>query len=72
MMKYEDGTPASSPQLAHDVSTFLNFLESHQIPDFKVTIWMTYAAILMWFPISWVYVRYHEFNHHSCKIIFLI
>jgi hypothetical protein len=69
-MKFEDGTPASSPQMAHDVSSFLNFLESHQIPDFKLHIWMTYTAVIVWFALSWTYVKYHEFNHHSCKIYY--
>ena len=28
MLKYEDGTPASTPQMASDVSTFLDFIEN--------------------------------------------
>jgi ubiquinol-cytochrome c reductase cytochrome c1 subunit len=40
MMKFDDGTPASSPQMAHDVSTFLDYLENHQWPDIRVTIYM--------------------------------
>jgi hypothetical protein len=40
MMKFDDGTPASTPQMAHDISTFLNFLELHHIPDFKLTVQM--------------------------------
>lgn len=40
MMKFEDGTPASTPQMAHDVATFLNYLESHHIPDFRLTVLM--------------------------------
>jgi len=40
MMKFDDGTPASTPQMAHDVAVFLNFLESYYWPDFKLTMKM--------------------------------
>jgi ubiquinol-cytochrome c reductase cytochrome c1 subunit len=38
MMKFDDGTPASTPQMAHDVSVFLDFLENHHWPDYKLTL----------------------------------
>jgi hypothetical protein len=68
MLKYEDGTPASTPQMASDVATFLDFIENAHYPDAKVQIYMIWMACLIWFPISWVYVKYHEFTHHSCML----
>jgi cytochrome c1 len=40
MLKYDDGTPASTPQMAHDVATFLDYLENHNLPDMKLTLYM--------------------------------
>ena len=40
MLKYEDGTPASTPQMAHDVVTFLDYLENHNLPDMKFSLYM--------------------------------
>jgi hypothetical protein len=39
MMKFDDGTPASTPQMASDVATFLDFIENAHFPDAKVNIY---------------------------------
>jgi len=39
MIKYDDGTPASTPQMASDVATFLDFIENAHWPDAKVNIY---------------------------------
>ena len=70
MLKYDDGTPSSTPQMAHDVATFLDFLENKQYPDIRLTGYMVIATIAVWISISWFYVKYHDFNLHSCKIIY--
>ena len=81
MLKYYDGTPASTPQMAHDVATFLDYLENHNLPDMKLTLYMYFllfffliifyfriwTGIAIWLPISWIYAKYHEFNHHSYR-----
>jgi ubiquinol-cytochrome c reductase cytochrome c1 subunit len=67
MLKYDDGTPASTPQMAHDVSVFLNFMESYYWPDFKLTMKMMWTALLIWAPICFIYVHYHMFNCHSYR-----
>ena len=67
MLKYDDGTPASTPQMAHDVATFLDYLENHNLPDMKLTLYMIWTGIAIWLPISWIYAKYHEFNHHSYR-----
>jgi len=39
MLEYEDGTPASTPQLAYDVSNFISFMQrrnGYKRPDKKV------------------------------------
>jgi hypothetical protein len=71
MLKYDDGTPASTPQMAHDVATFLDFIENKQYPDIRLTGYMVATTVFLWVGISWFYVKYHDFNLHSC-IFFLI
>jgi len=68
MLKYDDGTPASTPQMASDVATFLDFLENHHIPDIRLQIVMIFSMWLLWFPISWLYIKYHDFNFHSYRV----
>lgn len=36
MIEYDDGTKASAPQMAHDVSEYLKFVAKSQMPDTKV------------------------------------
>ncbi len=67
MLKYEDGTPASTPQMANDVATFLDYLGAFNFPDFRLSMVMCASTIITWFAISWFYIKYHEFNLHSCK-----
>jgi ubiquinol-cytochrome c reductase cytochrome c1 subunit len=36
LLEYEDGTPASTPQMANDVANFINFMQrrhGHSHPD---------------------------------------
>lgn len=66
MLKFDDGTPASTPQMAHDVATYLDFLENKQYPDIRLTGYMVITTLAIWLGISWFYVKYHDFNLHSC------
>lgn len=66
MLKFDDGTPASTPQMAHDVATYLDFLENKQYPDIRLTGYMVMTTVALWVGISWFYVKYHDFNLHSC------
>ena len=46
MIEYEDGTPASAPQMAHDVSEYLTFLARNKVPDTKMAM-ILYAFLLL-------------------------
>lgn len=70
MLSYDDGTPASTPQLAHDVSCFIDYLENHEWPDALVNIYTVWGAMFSWLAIAWVYMRYHDYNLQSCKIYY--
>lgn len=67
MMTYEDGTPASTPQLAHDVSCFLDFIENHERTDNLVNLYGILLATFTWAFIAFFNTKYHEFNWMSCK-----
>jgi len=65
MIEYDDGTPASAPQMAHDVSEFLMFVARPKIPDTKIVIYLTLSIMFSIFPISYLYSKYHMVNCYS-------
>jgi ubiquinol-cytochrome c reductase cytochrome c1 subunit len=67
MIEYEDGTPASAPQMAHDVSEFIKFLGSSKVPDQRVTTFLTLAICMTVFPISYLFTKYHYVNCYSYR-----
>lgn len=40
MIEYDDGTPSSAPQMAHDVSEYLSFVSKAKVPDQKIVLCM--------------------------------
>merc|ERR1711976_823138 len=38
MIEYDDGTPSSAPQMAHDVSEYLMFVARAKVPDTKMVL----------------------------------
>lgn len=67
MLTYDDGTPASTPQMAHDVSCFLDYLENHEWPDILCNMNSVWGALFAWTFISFWYIKYHEFNLNSFR-----
>lgn len=65
MIEYDDGTPASAPQMAHDVSEYLRFLGASKVPDQRVTTFIATAIILTVFPISYLFTKFHYVNCYS-------
>jgi len=62
MIEYEDGTKASGPQMAHDVSEYLQFVARAKVPDTKVVIYLTCLIFGMFYPVSYLYTKYHFVN----------
>ena len=62
MLEYEDGTKASAPQMAHDVSEYLQFVARSKVPDLKVIIYMGLAMTCFFYPISYLHTKYHFVN----------
>jgi ubiquinol-cytochrome c reductase cytochrome c1 subunit len=56
MIDYEDGTPASTPQMAYDVSTFIAYMQrrnGYRKPDFNVRQNMMVSGICLWWPLKY-------------------
>jgi ubiquinol-cytochrome c reductase cytochrome c1 subunit len=68
MIEYDDGTPASAPQMAHDVSEYLLFVSKAKVPDQRVMIYMALAISLTVYPISYLFTKYHFVNCHSHRL----
>ena len=65
MIEYEDGTPASAPQMAHDVSEYLAYIARSKVPDQKVVIGMIGCIVLTFYPVSYFFTKYHYVNTYS-------
>jgi len=56
MIDYDDGTPASTPQMAYDVSNFIAYMQrrtGYRKPDFNVRNWMIFSGILLFLPFKY-------------------
>ena len=57
LVEYEDGTPASTPQMANDVSNFIAFMQrrsGHSYPDKQVRKWMILLGCMLLLPFRYV------------------
>lgn len=60
MLDYEDGTPASTPQMAYDVSNFISYMQrrsGYKRPDRKVRMTMIFTGILLLIPFKYLKTR---------------
>jgi ubiquinol-cytochrome c reductase cytochrome c1 subunit len=67
MIEYDDGTPSSTPQMAHDISEYLAYLARNRAPDQKLLICLTSAICLTFYPISYFFTKYHYVNTYSFR-----
>jgi ubiquinol-cytochrome c reductase cytochrome c1 subunit len=54
---YEDGTPASTPQMANDVSNFISFMQrrtGHSYPDKQIRKWIFLFGFCLLFPFRYL------------------
>jgi ubiquinol-cytochrome c reductase cytochrome c1 subunit len=57
MLEYEDGTPASTPQMANDVANFIFFMQRRtgwRRNDKKVRQTMVLFGLILLFPIKYI------------------
>lgn len=56
MIEFDDGTPASAPQMAFDVSNFINFMQrrsGHKRPDKVARYYMFLTAFCLLYPFKY-------------------
>lgn len=51
--------------MAHDVSEFLKYVGSSKVPDTKVVISMVCFLIATFYPVSYLFTKYHYVNTYS-------
>lgn len=68
MIEYDDGTPSSAPQMAHDVSEYISFLGAYKVPDTKIVIAMVFIGSAIFYPISYLFTKYHYINTYSHRM----
>lgn len=57
MLDYEDGTPASTPQMAYDVTVFTAYMQRRKglrMPDKEVMKYMVITGGLLLFPFKYL------------------
>lgn len=68
MIEYDDGTPASAPQMAHDVAEYIAYLGKSKVPDTKVIIGMILCIVGTIYPVSYLFTKYHYINTYSHRL----
>ena len=68
MIEYDDGTPASAPQMAHDVAEYISYLGKNKAPDQKVVVGMMLAVVATFYPLSYLFTKYHYVNTYSYRL----
>jgi ubiquinol-cytochrome c reductase cytochrome c1 subunit len=67
MIEYDDGTPSSAPQMAHDVSEYITYLQKSKYPDTKVLLWMITSMYVMFYLASYSFTKFHYINTYSYR-----
>lgn len=60
LIDYEDGTPASAPQMAFDVTNFISFIQrrsGYQRPDKIVRYYMILTGLALVYPFAYLKTR---------------
>lgn len=70
MLDYEDGTPASTPQMASDITTLINYLQrrtGYKRSDRKIMEYMIVTAIILAIPIKHLKTNAYYRNLYSYR-----
>jgi len=68
MIEYDDGTPSSAPQMAHDVAEYITYIGNAKGPDQKVQAAMVFGIACFMYPISYLFTKYHFVNTYSHRL----
>lgn len=68
MIQYDDDTPSSIPQMAHDVSEYLSFVSNQKKPDHKIMMTIMFAMLFTFYPLTYFYSKYHLVNTYAYRL----
>ena len=68
MIQYDDDTPSSIPQMAHDVSEYLSFVSNQRKPDHKIMMTIMFAMLFTFYPLTYFYAKYHLVNTYAYRL----
>jgi hypothetical protein len=54
--------------MAHDVSEYIAYLGAYKVPDTKVVIGMISIITALYFPVSYLFTKYHYINTYSHRM----
>ena len=54
--------------MAHDVSEYIAFLGAYKVPDTKIVLSMVLIASMVFYPISYMFTKYHFVNAYSHRL----
>eukprot|EP01017_Pseudomicrothorax_dubius_P000780 TRINITY_DN0_c2606_g1_i1.p1 TRINITY_DN0_c2606_g1~~TRINITY_DN0_c2606_g1_i1.p1 ORF type:complete len:234 (-),score=67.41 TRINITY_DN0_c2606_g1_i1:83-784(-) len=70
LVDYEDGTPASTPQMAYDVSNFVSYMQRRygsKFPDHMVKMYMFATGFALCLPFAYIRTRAYYRNLLSVR-----
>jgi hypothetical protein len=51
--------------MAHDVSEYLSYIAKSKVPDTKIVLVMVVALTFTFYPVSYMFTKYHYVNTYS-------
>ena len=51
--------------MAHDVAEYVSYLGKHKVPDTKMVITMMLFIVGTFYPVSYLFTKYHFINTYS-------
>ena len=70
LVEFEDGTPASTPQMANDVANFIIFMQrrsGYTHPDKQIRKWMIFTGLVLLIPLRYLKTIAHFRNLLSTR-----
>merc|ERR1712060_363037 len=68
MIEYDDGTPSSAPQMAHDVAEYVSYLGKNKSCDQKIVVCIMLGIAATFLPVSYMFTNYHYVNTYSYRL----
>jgi hypothetical protein len=54
--------------MAHDVAEYISYLGHSKVPDTKVVLMMTLCIVATFYPVSYLFTKYHYINTYSHRL----